>query len=125
MKTIFSLMFCLFAAVAAAETISTDGTVSVLQTTATQTAPAQTATVATQTVQTATVATPAPVCDGCVETARLVKLSPWHTRRLNRIADRQETRDSKDCCCSKQSDCCKSKTLVVEGRSRKKCDCCK
>jgi hypothetical protein len=102
MKTIFSVMFCLFAAVAAAETISTDGTVSVLQIAATQTATAQTPTVAIQTaaapVQTttvatvSTVATPAPACDGCVETARAVKLSPWHTRRLNRIADRHHFR---------------------------------
>jgi hypothetical protein len=116
MKTIFAVL-CLFALSAAAH--SDDGTVSVLKTVSPAPAIAQTsapAPVAAQTVA---------CCE--VEEARAVKLSPWHTRRLNRIADRQEAREARNCCdsCKESCDCCKKpKALVVEARS-KKCNCCK
>ncbi len=136
MKTIFAVL-CLFALSAAAH--SDDGTVSVLKTVSAAPATAQTsapAPVAAQTSAPAPVAAqtsaPAPVaaqtvacCE--VEEARAVKLSPWHTRRLNRIADRQEAREARNCCdsCKESCDCCKKpKALVVEARS-KKCNCCK
>lgn len=90
-----------------------DGTVSVLKTEAPQ---------AAQTTVTPTIT---PVA---CEEARVVKLAPWQVRRLNRVADRQEARDSRNCCCKDScgcnDDCCKKpKTLVLE--SRRKCDCCK
>lgn len=113
MKTIFAVL-CLFALSAAAH--SDDGTVSVLKT-----APAIAQTSAPAPVAAQTVA----CCE--VEEARAVKLSPWHTRRLNRIADRQEAREARNCCdsCKESCDCCKKpKALVVEARS-KKCNCCK
>jgi len=82
-------------------------------------------------LKTATVqsAAPAPVVQATAcEEARVVKLAPWQARRLNRVADRQEAREAKNCCkdsCSCKEDCCqKPKTLVLESRRKEKCDCC-
>lgn len=55
------------------------------------------------------------------EVAKLVKLAPWQVRRLNRVADRQEARDAKKCCCVEKSDRCKCAcrrppAVVVESR---------
>lgn len=58
----------------------------------------------------------------CCETAKLAKLPPWQVRRLNRIADRQEVREARRCCCDpctceKDDTCkCKTRTVVVEAR---------
>lgn len=90
-----------------------DGTVSVLKAETTQ------------------VSAPAPVAATATacEEARVVKLSPWQVRRLNRVADRQEARDARKCCCdpcSCKDDCCKkTKTLILESRRKENCDCCK
>jgi len=112
------LMRSIFAALAIAVSVATtyagtptpaDDTVSVLKTT---------------TVQSAAPVVQATVC----EEARVVKLAPWQVRRLNRVADRQEAREAKNCCkdsCSCKDDCCqKPKTLVLESRRKEKCDCC-
>ena len=122
MKTIFAVL-CLFALSAAAR--SDDGTVSVLKSVSQTSAPTVAQTAAPVAVQTVACSAPAVVqtvaC--CSEEARSVKLSPWHTRRLNRIADRQEARES--CCdaCNNGCDCCKKpKALVVEAKV-KKCRC--
>lgn len=94
MKSIFAVLFVFCAAANAAD----DGTVSVL------TNP------------------PAPVVADsvCCEQARSVKLAPWTVRRLNRVADRQEAREARKCCCNDvcKEDCCcnKPKLLVVENR---------
>jgi hypothetical protein len=65
-------------------------------------------------------ATPAPAPVACCETAKLAKLPPWQVRRLNRIADRQEAREARKCCCDpceKANPCaCKTKAVVVEAR---------
>ena len=121
MKMIFAVL-CLFALSAAAH--SDDGSVSVLKTVSSTPVIAQTsapAPVAAQTVACCEAETVA--C--CSEEARAVKLSPWHTRRLNRIADRQEAREARNCCdaCNDGCDCCKKpKALVVEAKV-KKCRC--
>ena len=114
-------MRSIFAALAVAVSVATtyaetptlaDGTVSVLKAATAQT-PA-----------------PAPVVQTAVacEEARVVKLAPWQVRRLNRVADRQEAREARKCCCdscSCKDDCCqKPKTLVLESRRKEKCDCC-
>ena len=58
----------------------------------------------------------------CCETAKLAKLPAWQVRRLNRIADRQEAREARKCCCDpcaceKEDACkCKTRTVVVEAR---------
>jgi hypothetical protein len=128
MKIIFAAL-CLLALASTAR--SDDGTVSVLKTStptpaaapATQTTQAAAQPVAVQTVAAQPVAVQTVAC---CEEARSVKLSPWHTRRLNRIADRQEARESRNCCdcCNSGCECRKKpKTLVVESKV-KKCDCC-
>jgi hypothetical protein len=64
--------------------------------------------------------TSAPVA--CCETAKLVKLPAWRIRRLNRIADRQEAREARKCCCDpcaceNTCDCnCRTRTIVAEAR---------
>lgn len=58
----------------------------------------------------------------CCEPAKLAKLPPWQVRRLNRIAERQEARDARKCCCDpcaceKDDSCkCKARAVVVEAR---------
>lgn len=81
-----------------------DATVSVLKTQTTTEAPAA-----------ATVTTPAVVATPAVE-ARSVRLSPWHVRRLNRAADRQEARDERNCRCDSGT----SKVLLLKPTA---CDC--
>ena len=77
----------------------------------------------------ATAPQPAASCCECEE-ARVVKLAPWTVRRLNRVADRQEAREARNCCCAKdccKGDCCckaKPKVLVVENR-KNNCNCCR
>lgn len=118
-------MKSIFAAIAVVVTAATtyagtptpaDGTVSVLK---------SEAAVATTTVATATpVVAATPVA---CEEARVVKLPQWQVRRLNRVADRQEAREARNCCkdsCACDKDCCKPKTLVLESRRKEKCDCC-
>lgn len=101
----------------AAVSFANDGTVSVLKTAneVTTTQAAAQPTVATTTTTTTT---------ACCEEARVVKLSPWTVRRLNRVADRQEAREARNCCCKgcNCSDDCNPKTLVVESR-KKTCNC--
>lgn len=107
----FVALFCL-----AAVSFANDGTISVLKT-ANETAQPTVATVTTAP------ATPVAV-NACCEEARVVKLSPWTVRRLNRVADRQEAREARNCCC-KGCDCtdnCNPKTLVIESR-KKTCNC--
>lgn len=116
--------FAAFVALAcfAAVSFANDGTTSVLKN-ASEATTAQT--VAQPTVAQAVVAQPtvvnATTAPVCCEQARVVKLSPWTVRRLNRVADRQEARDARNCCC-KSSDDCSPKALVVESR-RKTCNC--
>jgi hypothetical protein len=67
-------------------------------------------------------------CAGSCEVAKVAKISPRHARRLTRIADRQEAREARNCCCNDAcncgSGCCDKPTaLVVETRGRK-CGCC-
>lgn len=103
----------------AAVSFANDGTISVLKTT-------------NETTTQPTVAAAAPVvpvaANACCEEAqeaRVVKLSPWTVRRLNRVADRQEAREARNCCCNKSCKCsddCNPKTLVVESR-KKTCNC--
>lgn len=60
---------------------------------------------------------PAPVVSTTTDTElRGVRLSPWQVRRLNRIADRQEARDERNCRC----DCAEPKVLLSKPA---KCDC--
>lgn len=74
--------------------------------------------------ETVGVASPAVVVAAapCCEPAKLAKLPPWQLRRLNRIADRQEAREARKCCCDpcaceKEDACkCKTRTVVVEAR---------
>ena len=118
MKTIFAIFaLTALAATAIAGEAATEGTVSVLKNATTATA---------VTTSPAVTVTPTVACASCetasCETARAVRLSPWHTRRINRVADRQETRDARNCC-SASCDCCKSKTLVVENRRKCACNC--
>lgn len=110
-----SIFFALAIAVSVATTYAgtptpADDTASVLKTTTAQSAPA-----------------PVVQATDCEE-ARVVKIAPWQVRRLNRVADRQEVREAKNCCkdsCSCKDDCCqKPKTLVLESRRKEKCDCC-
>lgn len=83
-----------------------------------------TSSVLVNTPETAAVASPAVVVAAapCAETAKLAKLPPWQVRRLNRIADRQEAREARKCCCDpcacEKDDACKGKTraVVVEAR---------
>lgn len=107
------MKIAVFAAIAliATAVVAQDGTTSVLKGQPTP------ATATADTTATATAAEP------CVETAKVVKLAPWHVRRLNRIADRQEAREARKCCCDKcecascdKCDCCKTKAVVVESR---------
>jgi hypothetical protein len=114
---IFAVLFAVAFAAAYVEA-GQDGTVSVLKT---EQAPAVAAAPAPAVVSTVACCEEARGVE-----ARGVKLSPWHVRRINRIADRQEAREARNCCCKSEScDCCKkSKTLVVEARGRK-CDCCR
>lgn len=98
----------------AAVSFANDGTVSVLKT-ANEAATTPAATQPTVATTTTT---------ACCEEARVVKLSPWTVRRLNRVADRQEAREARNCCCKgcNCSDDCNPKTLVVESR-KKTCNC--
>lgn len=110
-----SIVFAAIALIATA-VVAQDGTTSVLTnqpTPATATAPATTTTAAA-----APVAAPQ-----CSEVAKVAKLAPWQVRRLNRIADRQEARDARKCCCdpcacekADKCDCCKTRAVVVESR---------
>lgn len=109
-------IFALIALAFSAATVSfaSEGTISVLKTSNEPTpAVAQ---------PTAAVAQPtAQACCQEVEEVRAVKLSPWTVRRLNRVADRQEARDARKCCCD-PCDCNKTKTVLVESR-KKTCNC--
>jgi len=106
MKNVFLIAILSIAPVAAAQ----EGTSSVLVN-----APETAATVAVPTVA-------APATAPCCEAAKLAKLPEWQVRRLNRIADRQEARDARKCCCDpcaceKADACkCKTRTVVVEAR---------
>lgn len=61
-------------------------------------------------------------CCDSIEPVKLAKLPPWKVRRLNRIADRQEARDARKCCCDpctcEKHDAykCKTRAVVVEAR---------
>jgi hypothetical protein len=108
MKNVFAaLCMCLFASVAFS------GEVSVLKT---EEAPAVAVAPATVVV--------APCAGQCQPEMRAVTLSPWQVRRLNRIADRQETRDARNCCgCCESS--CRGTNVLVEARKKPCCGCCK
>jgi hypothetical protein len=65
------------------------------------------------------------VADPCCEPVRstkLAKLPPWQVRRLERIADRQEAREIRKCCCEpcacdiNEACKCNCRTVVVESR---------
>jgi hypothetical protein len=101
MNTILMLI-CMFAG--QNEPTPADATVSVLKTQTTTEAPAA-----------ATVTTPTVVATPAVE-ARSVRLAPWHVRRLNRVADRQEARDERNCRCDSGT----SKVLLLKPTA---CDC--
>jgi hypothetical protein len=106
MKNLFILAILSIATTAAAQ----EGTSSVLVNAPESTTP--------------TVASPAVVVTApqCCDTAKLAKLPPWQVRRLNRIADRQEAREARKCCCDpcecEKADACKchTKAVVVEAR---------
>jgi hypothetical protein len=120
MKSFVAIVLVCFAAVAVAAETQTptlaEGTKSVL---ATSPQPAVSATTApAPTVVATTVA-----C--CEETASEVRLGPWQARRLTRQADRQEARDSRDCCKGKcNCDCRKKSRPTAIVPTRAKCDCC-
>lgn len=103
MKNLFTLAILSIATTAAAQ----EGTSSVLVN-------------APETTATAVTPSSAPVA--CCETAKLVKLPAWRIRRLNRIADRQEAREARKCCCDpcaceNTCDCnCRTRTIVAEAR---------
>jgi hypothetical protein len=108
------MLICMFAGT---DSTAADGTVSVLKR---ETSEAVTP-VAVTPVAVAPVAVTPVGCDACVvEEARAVRLSPWHVRRLNRIADRQEVRDACNCrreCC----DCRGGKVLLLKPTSPCRC----
>lgn len=106
MKSVFFAVAVMFATAAFAQ----DGTKSVLANAPTVAADASSA-----------APKPAAADVQCCESAKLVRLAPWQVRRLNRIADRQEAREAKKCCCPGKSDKCKcdcrkAATVVVESR---------
>lgn len=110
MKTILTIAaLSIFTAAYAGD----DGTTSVLATNEAQTVSAPAVTV---------VPAAAPCCE---PTAKVVKLAPWTVRRLNRIADRQEAREERKCCCNPcacNKDCCDdAKVVLVESRR----NCCR
>lgn len=104
-----SLVFASIALIATA-VAAQEGTTSVLTN---QPTPAAQATAPTT--------APAPAAQ-CSEVAKVAKVAPWQARRLNRIADRQEAREARKCCCDpcaceKAEACkCKARTVVVEAR---------
>jgi hypothetical protein len=108
MKNLFILAILSIATTAAAQ----EGTSSVLVNAPEATTPAV--------ASPAVTVTPAPAA--CCETAKLAKLPAWQVRRLNRIADRQEAREARKCCCDpcecEKADACKCRTkaVVVEAR---------
>ena len=91
-------LICILAVALMANEPAADGTVSVLKK---EPAPV---------VATTTVATTADT------ELRGVRLSQWQVWRLNRIADRQEARDERNCRC----DCAEPKVLLSKPA---KCDC--
>jgi len=130
MKSFVAIVLVCFAAVAVAAETQTptlaEGTSSVLATspqpaTSVTTAPAPTV-VATTAPAPTVVATTVACCEA---TASEVRLGPWQARRLNRQADRQEVRDSRDCCKGKcNCDCRKKSRPTAIVPTRAKCDCC-
>lgn len=107
MKSVFFAAIAMIATVVVAQ----DGTTSVLTNQPTPAAGTATTTVAATPVE-------------CCEEAKVAKLAPWQVRRLNRIADRQEAREARKCCCDpcaceKEDACkckCKTRAVVVEAR---------
>lgn len=59
-------------------------------------------------------------CNSC-DSLRGVRLSPWHVRRLNRIADRQEARECRDAC-NCNCNCKPAPNVLVEQNRRCKCN---